>query len=175
MLELGRACILPEYRKGAVIALLWRGIADYMIQSKSDYLVGCSSIFSTSPREIAMIFSYLGEIGAIDPDFLVLPQSRFELNDFDMWLTFFKDNLNDTHREKSKALIPSLLMSYIKMGAKVASFPALDKDFMCVDFLTLVNKDTLLKTHAQRFFEGSTSDHKRPSLSPTEGMIISSQ
>jgi len=175
MLEIGRACILPEFRKGVVITLLWRGIAEYMMQSKSDYLIGCSSIFSASPREIAMLFSYLNELGAIDSRFLVQPQTKYELHDFDMWLTFYKNNLSESHREKSKSLLPNLLMSYIKMGAKIASFPALDKDFACVDFLTLVSKSELMKTHAQRFFDGATKDQSNPSLNPTEGIIISSQ
>lgn len=174
-LELGRACILNEFRKGAVIALLWRGIAEYMLASKVDYLFGCSSIYTTSAREIAMIYSYLGEKGAINFEQLALPQTKYELPDFDMWISFYKDNLNDVHRQKAKELVPSLLNSYMRMGAQIASLPALDKSFGCVDFLTLVHKNVLLRGSAQRFFDGSTKDQSRPSLSPTEGITISSQ
>ena len=30
IMELGRSCVEPEYRTGAVMQLLWRGIADYI-------------------------------------------------------------------------------------------------------------------------------------------------
>ena len=32
IMELGRSCVEPEYRTGAVMQLLWRGIADYLDQ-----------------------------------------------------------------------------------------------------------------------------------------------
>ena len=38
-----------------------------------------------------------------------------------------------------KGKIPSLLASYLKVGAKVCGIPALDKSFKCIDFLTLMN------------------------------------
>lgn len=43
-LELGRSCIHKDYRNGAVISLLWRGIAEYMVLSESNLLFGCASI-----------------------------------------------------------------------------------------------------------------------------------
>jgi putative hemolysin len=44
MVEAGRACIHPNYRSGAVIMLLWAGLADYMRRERCEYLVGCASI-----------------------------------------------------------------------------------------------------------------------------------
>ncbi len=42
--EAGRACIHPDYRSGAVIMLLWAGIADFMRRERCDYLMGCASV-----------------------------------------------------------------------------------------------------------------------------------
>jgi putative hemolysin len=39
-LELGRACVHPEHRNGITIALLWEGIAAYMIASQTSYMFG---------------------------------------------------------------------------------------------------------------------------------------
>ena len=39
MVEVGRSCIHPDYRGGAVIALLWSGLADYMVRNNYEYLI----------------------------------------------------------------------------------------------------------------------------------------
>ncbi|MBW8328913.1 MAG: GNAT family N-acetyltransferase, partial [Thiobacillus sp.] len=44
MAELGRSCVHPAHRSGAVIARLWMGLADYMTRYGYEYLVGCASI-----------------------------------------------------------------------------------------------------------------------------------
>jgi putative hemolysin len=44
-----------------------------------------------------------------------------------------------------------LLKSYLKFGAKIASVPAFDKDFDCVDVLTVLKKDEMTNSLARRF------------------------
>jgi hypothetical protein len=44
IVEIGRSCIDADYRSGAVIALLWSGLARYMQENGYDYLIGCASI-----------------------------------------------------------------------------------------------------------------------------------
>ena len=44
MVEIGRSCIDADYRSGAVITLLWSGLARYMLENKYDYLIGCASV-----------------------------------------------------------------------------------------------------------------------------------
>jgi putative hemolysin len=44
MVEIGRSCIDADYRSGAVITLLWAGLARYMLENNYDYLIGCASI-----------------------------------------------------------------------------------------------------------------------------------
>ncbi|NLO44190.1 MAG: hypothetical protein GX106_04435 [Candidatus Cloacimonetes bacterium] len=47
-------------------------------------------------------------------------------------------------KEQMKDRIPSLLMSYLNVGAKVYGSPALDREFQCIDFLTLLDTRNLL-------------------------------
>ena len=42
--EVGRSCVHRDYRSGGVIAMLWSGLAQYMLRSGRDYLIGCASI-----------------------------------------------------------------------------------------------------------------------------------
>lgn len=44
MVEIGRSCVHPDFRTGTTIALLWSGLAKYMLQNGYDYLIGCASI-----------------------------------------------------------------------------------------------------------------------------------
>jgi putative hemolysin len=44
VVEVGRSCIRQGYRQGAVITLLWSGLAQYMITRGYEYLMGCASI-----------------------------------------------------------------------------------------------------------------------------------
>jgi putative hemolysin len=47
-------------------------------------------------------------------------------------------------------MIPSLLHSYLRIGAKVCGIPALDKSFRCIDFLTLLDVRELERTYTRR-------------------------
>jgi len=44
IIEIGRSCVHKDYRRGAVIALLWAGLADYVRQQGGRYLAGCASV-----------------------------------------------------------------------------------------------------------------------------------
>ncbi len=150
-LELGRACIAAEYRKGSVITLLWRGIAEYMKLSQSELLFGCSSLKINNPREAALVMKYLFDQGHITTEFLANPTKSYRMEDLDLWYTFFNKGLTLSQVSEAEALIPSLLKSYIKMGAKIAPEPAFDKDFDCIDILTILKKENLANSLVQKF------------------------
>ena len=44
LVEVGRSCVHPAHRDGAVIALIWAGLARYMERSGHNWLAGCCSI-----------------------------------------------------------------------------------------------------------------------------------
>jgi putative hemolysin len=44
MVEVGRTCIHAQHRSGAVIGLLWLGLARYMLENGHAYLAGCASM-----------------------------------------------------------------------------------------------------------------------------------
>jgi putative hemolysin len=49
---------------------------------------------------------------------------------------------------------PKLLRAYLTIGAKICSEPAIDRDFKTIDFLTLLDLQTLHPRVAKRFLEG---------------------
>ena len=149
-LELGRACIKKEFRKGSVITLLWRGIAEYMNLSATNVLFGCSSLKISNAREAALVFRFLEEQGLLSTEFDCQPTRKFQMKNLEAWINYFENGLKSYQIEEAKDLIPSLLSSYLKLGAKVASLPAFDEEFNCIDLLTVLKKQDLSNSLAQK-------------------------
>ncbi|MBX7231571.1 MAG: GNAT family N-acetyltransferase [Bdellovibrionales bacterium] len=150
-LELGRACIHKNYRKGSVIALLWRGIANYMNCSQTDFLFGCSSLKINSSWEAALVFQHLIEEKKVELDHFCNPTPKYQFADFSYHFNTLKIGLNNSQKIRAQSLIPPLLESYFKLGAKIIAQPAFDQDFNCVDLLTLLRKKDLSHHVVQRF------------------------
>jgi putative hemolysin len=151
-LELGRACIHKDHRRGAtVLSLLWRGIIEYMNISNANILYGCSSIKINNAQDAALVYKYLSEQGSVLENALARPTKDFRMTHFSEALHALAAPLDEKQSLQAEALIPSLLKSYLKLGAKVAGEPALDKDFDCVDMLTVLVKDKIVETFARRF------------------------
>ncbi|MBC7741696.1 MAG: GNAT family N-acetyltransferase [Bdellovibrionaceae bacterium] len=149
-IELGRACIHSEHRRGAVISLLWRGIVEYMKSFEADKLIGCSSVKVTDSRSAALIFSYFQLTGATN-DEIFFPREKYHMKDYLFWMMVFSRGLSPNQMEEAEEKIPSLLKSYIKAGAKVCSYPALDMDFNCIDFMTVLKRSELDEKYAKKF------------------------
>jgi len=80
-LELGRACIHKDFRNGMIIALLWRGIREYMKMTGTKYLFGCSSVDTTDQAEIGRLHKYFS-FGHYSPDsFRVYPRDKYAVVD----------------------------------------------------------------------------------------------
>ncbi len=157
-LELGRACINTENRNGLTIALLWIGITEYIKHSKANYLFGCSSVKTTDFFQIGSVFKYLKDHYYSDDSLRVYPKKEFQTlkTAFDYrHLTTYTDFLNKLdhsyHPKIATKLVPSLLKSYLKAGALICGEPALDKEFQCVDFFTLLNVEDLTSKVTRKF------------------------
>jgi putative hemolysin len=150
-LELGRACVHPEHRNGVTISLLWEGINAYIAASGSSYLFGCSSIKTMDKAEIRQIYAYLMQNGHISDCHRVRPKSKFKVPGFKRF-----SRLHPLHSQipiehiDMKDKIPSLLASYLRVGAKVCGVPALDKSFKCIDFLTLMKVEDINQTYQRK-------------------------
>lgn len=150
-LELGRACVHPDHRNGITISLLWEGINAYLIASNSSYLFGCSSIKTMNRAEINAIYHYLKLNGHISDDHLVRPKSKFKVPHFKNGVGSTKHRLETDRTALARDMIPSLLNSYLKMGAKVCGVPALDRSFKCIDFLTLMDVKDIHQSFSRKY------------------------
>ncbi|MNJ93335.1 hypothetical protein D3C87_110140 [compost metagenome] len=150
-LELGRACIHKDFRRGIVISLLWRGIADYMVATQAQLLFGCASIKTQDPRQAALLYRHFVQEGRVTEDFLAPPTMSYGMPGFDLWVRSQPAELTSEEKVEAETLLPPLCRAYMKVGAFVGGAPAWDWEFKCIDFLTILRRDDLNRTLWKRF------------------------
>jgi putative hemolysin len=148
MVEVGRSCIHPDYRNGTVIALLWSGLARYMLAHRYRYLAGCASIgMADGGRTATAAWAQLRETHLAPIEYQVFPRCRLPL-----------ENLEAAGR----ATLPALLKGYLRCGAWICGEPAWDPDFNTADLFVLLPLGRVESRYARHFFGGS--------LAPSRGI-----
>jgi putative hemolysin len=137
IIELGRACVHLQHRNLVVLGMLWKGIAEYAQQRGARFLIGCSSITSQDPAVGASAYTELCRKNLSPLEWRTQP-----LPEYDCPLE---------HLSGEDVKIPKLLRAYMSVGAKICGPPALDKNFKTIDFLTLLDLETLPPLARQRF------------------------
>ncbi|MDA2918691.1 GNAT family N-acetyltransferase [Desulfobacterota bacterium AH_259_B03_O07] len=148
-LELGRACVHKDYRTGIGIALLWKGLSEYMKKVDAQYLFGCSSVNTTNTFEIGLLYKYLKELYFSPEELRVYPNEKNKIRQFDLYLNAIGDISSQI--ERIEELIPALLRGYLKAGSKVCGEPALDWKFGCADFFTILDLERMNKLHEKKY------------------------
>ena len=136
LVEIGRSCVHPDYRSGATIALLWSGLAQYMLEHRHDYLIGCASIgMADGGHAAASLFSRLGEY--MSPlEYRVFPRCPLPL---------------DALRRDAQAELPPLIKGYLRAGAYICGEPAWDPDFNTADLPILMPMSRMDLRYARHF------------------------
>ncbi len=136
--ELGRACIDRNHRSSEVLHLLWRGIARYVLAKQGRYMLGCCSLPSLNCAYGHAVYRALHSYLA-PPALLTTPRPAY--------------TLPPSSEAMEDARPPKLLRAYLTIGAKICSKPAIDLEFKTIDFLTLLDLQSLHPRMATRFLE----------------------
>jgi L-ornithine Nalpha-acyltransferase len=59
LLELGRSCVLREYRNLPVLQKLWQAVAGYVAEHRIELMFGCASLHGTDPQAVREQLAYL--------------------------------------------------------------------------------------------------------------------
>ncbi len=147
--ELGRACIAPEFRNRYVLFLLWRGLARYLQVNEKRYFLGCCSLPSQEPAEGWRLWHQLRESGHVLEEIRVEPLPE-------LWCDPGGPRGED--REAPGPVdLPILFRTYLRYGVKVCGTPAIDRQFKTIDYLVLFDWEAL-DPRSQRLFAGSAQD-----------------
>jgi putative hemolysin len=130
-LELGRSCVLPEYRSKRTIELLWRGIAAYMQHYRIDAMIGCASFEGTNALAHAQALSFLHHHAQADGNWAAraLP-NRFVSMDMMM-----KEAID---LRAALDALPTLIRGYLRIGAKFGAGAVIDHQFGTTDVLVIL-------------------------------------
>ena len=148
--ELGRACVHPDYRNGATITALWKGLGAYMLATDSRYMFGCSSVHAEDTFQIALVHHWLTEYMDSEHN-SVRPRKKFRDQRFDQVVERTGDEKFKPFKDAAGVLVPALLQSYLKAGGTVCGTPAQDKAFRCYDYLTLIDREKMDKGFVRKF------------------------
>lgn len=143
--ELGRACIAKAQRNGRVLVALWRGIAEYLRWNGHRFLFGCCSLTSQTPAAGWALHEALARRGALHPQ-IALEAARD-----------YACARPDSLEAGVEVASAPLLEMYLRVGARVASQPALDRAFGTIDFLVLLDVDALPDGAITRVLRGETA------------------
>jgi putative hemolysin len=153
ILELGRAAIHRDHRTPEVLTLLWRGIAQYAHTLKLRYLLGCSSLNSCNPAEGWRVYRQL-EGYRVQPEFETAPTAAYLCPEPESPAGKDGAEAGEAHapaQGPTQGKVPKLLKTYLAIGARIAAPPAWDREFRTIDFLTLLDLESLTASARNRF------------------------
>ena len=141
-MEVGRACVGREHRSTHVLFLLWKGLALYVAHNNIRYLFGCCSLTGQDPVQGWAMMRHLERKGHLHPELQVVPASRCRLPEA------------TPSEERVEAVeIPVLFRTYLRYGSKVCGPPAIDREFRTIDYLVVLDVETLSPRTHRMFFD----------------------
>ncbi len=143
-LELGRSCVLAEYRTKRIIELLWQGIWDYVRAHRLDVMIGCASLHGTDHEALAQQLSYLHHHHLAPEDWcarahggLYVPMGMLAADEVDP--------------KAALKAIPPLVKGYLRLGGYVGDGAVVDHQFNTTDVLIILPVSAINPRYFARF------------------------
>ncbi len=135
--EIGRACVHPDYRNGATIVRLWAGLVAYAARRGYQYLMGCASLSMIDGGHVAAnIYRRLASTHLAPAEYRVFPRCELPLATLD---------------REIDVVPPPLVKGYVRIGAYVCGEPSWDADFNTADLLMLLPLSRMDARYARHF------------------------
>ncbi|TZG38740.1 GNAT family N-acetyltransferase [Agrobacterium sp. B1(2019)] len=130
-MELGRSCVLPEYRTKRTVELLWQGNWAYAVKHRMDAMIGCASFPGVQPEAHALALSFLHHncLAKGEWEAFALPELYHEMD------LVPAEALN---ARKALNAMPPLIKGYMRLGAMFGSGAVVDHAFNTTDVLVVL-------------------------------------
>lgn len=130
-MELGRSCVLPDYRTKRTVELLWQGNWAYALKHGMDAMFGCASFPGIDPQEHALALSFLHHNSQVKDEWMV--SARPELY----------ENMNmiaaeEINPRQALSAMPPLVKGYLRLGAMIGDGAVVDQAFNTTDVLIVL-------------------------------------
>jgi len=143
-MELGRSCVLEQYRNKRTVELLWHGLWTYVREHKIDVMIGCASFPGTDPDQHAMALSFLHHNALAPPEWrcrahepLYVPMDRLR-----------RDQVNAKTALKA---LPPLIKGYLRLGAFIGDGAVIDYQFGTTDVLIILPVEKIDPRYFEHF------------------------
>lgn len=126
LLELGRSCVAKDYRGGQALALLWDGLADFVISHEIEVMFGVASFHGTDIKDFSAPLSHLYYNHLAPMDLRVMAREGVYQR---------MDLLPEERLDRVAAMrdVPSLMKSYLRLGGFVGDGAFIDHSFNTTD------------------------------------------
>jgi putative hemolysin len=136
-LEVGRTCVDPDCRGGAVLTTLWSALVQYALEGQFNYLLGCASITpGVSGYAVNAVYRSIEANNIAAPELQVKPLTPVP---------------QELRCQRDESGIPPLLKAYLRFGALVCGEPYWDEDFNCMDLFILLPLDQLQERYSKHY------------------------
>lgn len=137
LVELGRSCVDPAFRQGAVIMLLWASLASFMRDNRLEAAIGCASVpMHDGGHAAASLWRQLNTSHRAPPALQVRPRVPLPLAEL---------------RQDLDVAPPPLVKGYLRCGAVLLGEPAWDADFNVADLPMMLRLADLPPAYRRRF------------------------
>ncbi len=130
-LELGRSCVLPEYRSKRTIEVLWQGIWAYINEHNVGVMGGCASFQGTVPAAHAEALSFLAQNCRTNPDWDIRAVAG-------RYCSMDLMPAEAISMKSALAAMPPLIKGYLRVGARIGDGCVIDHQFGTVDVFVVM-------------------------------------
>jgi len=143
-LELGRSCVLAPYRNKRTVELLWYGIRAYILQNRTDAMIGCASLDGTEPKQLALPLSFLHHYARAPEPWRAraLPERYVEMN------RMSKESIDP---KSALRVLPPLIKGYLRLGAYIGDGAVIDHEFGTTDVLIVLPVSVISARYLEHF------------------------
>ncbi|BCL13737.1 GNAT family N-acetyltransferase [Micromonospora sagamiensis] len=161
LVEVGRSCVHPDHRSGAVINLMWAGIARYLHLRGRRWLGGCASVpVADGGRTAAGVWERVRAGHLAPPPLRVRPHRPWFAEAGALPPASAAEGPAPAPGTGSagRLEVPPLLRGYLRLGAWVCGEPAYDPDFAVADFYVLLSLDRMNPRYLRHFLGEPAAD-----------------
>lgn len=144
LLELGRSCVLREYRSVPVLQRLWIAITAYVAEHQISLLFGCASLRGTDPAPLAEQLAYLHHFH-LAPEGLrprALGAGRVDMD------VMARDAIDPV---RAMSLLEPIIKGYLRLGASIGEGACVDRQFNSVDVCIVMPTAGLTQRYRRHF------------------------
>lgn len=132
LLELGRSCVHADYRGGAALMALWRGLLGYVEDHGIEVMFGVASFHGTDPQALAAPLSLLHHRHHA-PEALRVRARAAHFQRMDLMAA------DEIDRVAAMRAVPALIKSYLRLGGYVGEGAFVDHAFNTTDVCIVVD------------------------------------